>query len=893
MRQLRAWLVRLNGLFLKQRRDGEFSAELESHLQMHVEDNLRAGMNPQEARREALMKLGGVEQTKEKYRDRRGLPALEVLLQDLRFGLRMLRKNPGFTAVAILTLALGIGSTTAIFSVVYGVLLRPLPYQNSDQIVRMWEVDATGHHMNFADPNFADIRAQSHSLQGVAEFNAWLAPVSGGVQPTRAMVAFTSSEFFSVMGVQPIMGRGFAPEDQRFGAAPVVLVGYGYWKESLGAPADLSRIKLVVENRPATVVGVLPPGFNFPEDAQMWVPRELYEQLPSRTAHNWEVIARLRENAPLSQAHVELSTIAHRLKQQYGEGTMMTDVAVIPLQVALTKSMRPALLILLGAVAFLLLIACANVANLMLAQAATRERELAIRAALGAARGRLVRQFLTEALLLSLSGGALGVLAAIWGMQGLHALAPSDLPRLNDVSVGPPVLLFTLGIVLLVAVGLGTSSALRATSGDVQLPLAEQGRSQTGTLRSQRLGRVIAAAQLAITLVLLVGAGLLGRSLLHVLSVNPGFRTERIVAMDLALSYAEQDADKIRRVQFLNALLERLRAIPGVDDVGGTAGLPLAGGTPSNGTYVLMAPGDSAPRSLPDIEKLFRSATRTGQADYCPASEGSFRVLGIPLLRGRLFEDRDTMDAPHVALISESLAREKWPNADPVDEKIEFGNIEGDTRLLTVIGVVGDIRSDSLETPPRPTIYVNFRQRPQHTQRFTALIRTSSEPSSLFPPAREIVRHLDPNVPPSFHTLGEIYSASLKSRRFNLLLVAVFAGAALLLAVAGIYGVMAYSVERRASEIGVRMALGASPGDVLRMILGQGLSTILVGLACGALGAYALTRTMESLLFGLSATDPLTFLAVALLLASVTLVACYIPARRATRVDPMIALRYE
>lgn len=892
MRALRALLSRLGGLFQKERRDREFSAEMESHLQMHIEDNLRAGMSAAEARRNALMRLGGVEQTKEMLRERRGLPMLEVFLQDLRFGLRMLRKNPAFTTVAILTLALGIGATTAIFSVVYGVLLRPLPFAKSDQIVRLWEVNATGGRMNFADPNFADIRAQNHSLQGVAEYDAGLASVSGGAQPMRTMVASASSDFFSVMSIQPILGRGFVPEDQRFGAAPVVLVGYGYWKESLGGVTDLSHLKLIVENRPATVIGVLPPGFNFPEGAQLWVPRELYEQLPSRTAHNWEVIARLHDDVSLSQTHVELSTIARRLKQQYGQDIMMTDVAVIPLQDALTKSVRPALLVLLGAVAFLLLIACANVVNLMLAQAATRERELAIRAALGAARGRLVRQFLTEALLLSLGGGALGVLAAIWGVQALLALAPSDLPRLNDVSIGMPVLLFALGIAVLVAAGLGITSALRATSSDVQLALAEQGRSQTGSLRTQRLGRVIIAAQLAITLVLLVGAGLLGRSLLRVLSVNPGFRTERIVTMDLALTFVERDTDKIHRVQFLNALFERLRAIPGVDDVGGTGCLPLTE-TPSNGTYVVMGPGESAPRSLPDLEKLFRTATRTGEADYCPAGEGHFRVLGIPLLRGRLFEERDTMDAPHVALISESLAREKWPKADPLGEKIEFGNIEGDPRLLTVVGVVGDVHSNSLEAPPRPTIYVNYRQRPQFTQRFTVLIRTSSEPSSLFLAAREIVRTLDPNVPPSFHTLGEVFSTSLKTRRFNLLLVTVFASAALLLAVAGIYGVMAYSVERRSAEIGVRMALGASPRDVLRMILGQGISTILAGLACGTLGAFALTRTMASLLFGLSATDPLTFLGVALLLASVTLAACYIPARRATQVDPMVALRYE
>jgi putative ABC transport system permease protein len=892
MRTLRAWLIRLAGFFRRDRRERELAAEIDTHLRMHIEDNLRAGMNQEEARRNALTKLGGIEQTKELYRDRRSLPILETLLQDLRFGARMLRKNSGFTVVAVLTLALGIGASTAIFSVVYGVLLRPLPYSNPEQIVRLWESNATYTRMNFADPNFEDIRSQNHSLQGLAEYNTTLQSVTGGSQTTRTLSAAVSRDFFSVMRVQPVFGRGFAAEEHRFGAAPVALVSYGYWKQYLGGTTDLSAVRLKVENQSATVIGVLPPGFRFPDDADIWVPREFFERLPSRTAHNWQVVARLRDGVALNQAHAELAAIAAKLKQQYGQDINMTDVAIAKLQDAISNQVRPALLILLGAVGFLLLIACANVGNLLLAQAAMRERELAIRAALGAGRRRLVRQFLTEALLISLSGAALGVLVALWGVAGLVAMAPDNLPRLDSVSINFPVLVFTFCVALLVAIGLGIFSAMRATTGDVQRALGEHGRSQTSTLRNQRLGRVIIAGQLAVTLVLLVGAGLLGRSLLRLLSVDPGFHTEHVITMDLALSSPEQDADKVRRVAFLNELFARLGALPGVEEVGGTQSLPLTSSL-ADGTYVMMNPGEVLPRSMEDLDRLFHDSTRTGDADYCPASEGYFRVLGIPLLRGRLFDARDTMNAPHAALISDSLAHEKWPGQDPLGHEIEFGNMDGDLRFLTVVGVVGDVRTASLEAPPRPTIYVNYRQRPQATRDFSIVLRTAAEPASVLSAAREIVRNLDPDVPPSLGTFTKIFSESLKSRRFNLLLVGVFAGAALLLAIVGMYGVMAYSVAQRTGEIGVRMALGASPRSVLRLVLGQGLWATVAGIAIGILGSFALTRTMASLLFGLSPTDPLTFAGVAVLLAFVALLASYIPARRAMRVDPMVALRYE
>jgi len=817
-----------------------------------------------------------------------------TLIQDLKFGLRMLAKNPGFTGVAVLTLALGIGATVAIFSVVYGVLLRPLPYFQPDRLLALHEVNSHGGHMNFADPNFEDVRASSQTLDGVAEYAAGLESVAGASEPTRTMTASVSRDFFPMLRVQPVLGRGFAPEEQRFGAAPVALVSYAYWKQYLGGASDLSRIKLNIENHDVSVVGVLPAGFRFPSDSDIWVPRELWERYPSRTAHNWQVLARLRRGVLLAQARSELTGIARRLKQQYGKDTGMVDISAVRLQDFLTSDVSKPLYILLGAVGFLLLVACANVANLLLARVAAREREFAIRVALGAGRLRLMGQFLTEALLLALAGGALGVLLAQWGVDALLAIAPSNLAPSEHVSVNLPVLLFAVAVVMGVALGLGFFGAWRAASGDTEQALAERGQGYLGTVHGHRLGRAVAAAQLAITLVLLVGAGLLGRSLLRVLSVDPGFRTDHILTINLALpvtTFAEKDADKAQRLDLLNNLFVQLRALPGVEEVGGTSGLPLSEDL-ADGLFVVMNPGEKVP-GMQDLEKLFQDTTRTGSADYCVASEGYFHALGIPLLRGRLFRDTDTMNSPHVALISQTLAREKWPNQNPLGQTLEFGNMDGDMRLLTVVGIVGDVHVENLESKPPAIIYVDVQQRPQAAWQFTVVMRTSLPPATLIPAARKILRDLAPNVPPSFSTFTKVFADSLKARRFNLTLVGVFAATALLLAMAGIYGVMAYSVAQRTREFGVRMALGAEVADVLRLVLRQGLAIVAVGVAVGILGSFALTRIMATLLFGVSATDPLTFAGVTIALALVALAASYIPARRATKVDPTVALRYE
>ncbi len=816
------------------------------------------------------------------------------LLQDLRFGVRLLGRQRASTGIAILTLALGIGAATSIFSVVYGVLLRPLPYPHPERIVQLWEVDERGHRMRFADPNFADLRAETRSLQGLAEVNSYVGSVVAGSAATRTTVSSVSRDFFQVMGVRPSRGRGFAAEDQRPGAAPVALVSEAFWRRGLGGAAGLASATVLVDQRPTLVVGVLPRGFGFPDGAEVWLPRELAAPLPSRTAHNWTVVGRLRDGVPLGRARAELTASARRLARQHGRDVDLADVAAEPLREALTRDVRGALLLLLGAVGFLLLIACANVLNLLLAQLAARESELAVRAALGAARLRLVRQLASEALLLSLAGGLLGVLVAVWGVDALVALAPVDLPRLEDVSVNLPVLGFSFGLAVALAAALGILTAQRATGEELAGGLAGGGRGQSGAPASQRLARLVVGVQLALTLILLVGAGLLGRSLVRVLAVDPGFRAERIVTMSLALPELDSDSDARRRVRFLDDLLAGLRALPGVEEAGGASALPLTGGL-ADGTYLLMAPGE-VPPPVEDMERLFRDAIRggrSGNADLCVASAGYFRALGIPLLRGRFFDARDTMAAPHAALVSQTLARDRWPGQDPLGRTIEFGNMDGDPRLLTVVGVVGDVREASLETPPRPTIYVDYRQRPRKTESFGVLMRTAANPAALLQAARSLVRRLDPAVAPSAGTFAEILSRSLATRRFDLVLVGLFAGTALLLAMAGIYGVVSCAVARRTREVGVRIALGAQTGDVLRAVLGRQVAATAAGVAAGVAGALALTRLLRSLLFGVGAGDPATFAGVALLLAGVALLASYLPARRATRVDPVIALRSE
>jgi putative ABC transport system permease protein len=882
----------LRNLFTSRRVEVDLDQEVHSHLELLTEENIRAGMPPHEAQRAARIELGGIEQVKEQVREERLGNSLRSVISDCRYGLRQLRKNPGFTAVAVLTLALGIGVTTAIFSVVYGVLLRPLPYRDPNRIMAVFEVTSKGRPSRLADPNFDDFRDQSRSFQAIAKYTDNVASVSGASQPTRTTVAGVSPDFLKVFGIQPILGRDFNASDAKKGAGPTVLVSYGYWRQYLGSPQDLSQSHLKIDSAVFSVIGVLPAGFRFTPDVDLWLPADLEGENPSRTSHNYSAVGRLRDGVTVEQANRDISAIAQRIHDTSSEqgDYLLKDGIVVPLQDSITGRARSALLVLLGAVGFLLLVACANVANLLLAQASVRERELAIRSALGAARGRLIRQFLTEALLLSLVGGGLGVLGALGGVTGLVALAPANLPRLDSVSISIPVLVFAVLLSTGIAAGLGAFTAARATSGDLREGLEEGGRGQAGSQGSQRVGRVIVAAQIAITLVLVVGAGLFGRSLMKVLEVNPGFRVDKIVTMDVSLPWVEDPKAKAVQAIFFSNLIDRLKQIPGVRKVGATSGLPMMDGGLPDGMFLLMTQNE-IPKTMDGFGPLLQQKERIGNADFCVATDGYFQVLGIPLIRGRIFDERDGANSPHVAVISESLARDRWPNQDPIGHTIEFGNMDGDLRLLTIVGIAGDIHEYGLDAPPRPTVYVNLFQRPRAA--ITVTMLSDADTQLVTTAGRGILQDLDPEIPAKFQTFSQVYSASLGSRRFNVILIGFFGITALLLATIGVFGVMAYSVSRRTREIGVRVALGAATGDVLKMILGQGLRTIFIGVAIGITVSLALTRTVKSLLFGVTATDPLTFGGVTLLLIGAALMACYIPARRATKVDPMVALRYE
>jgi putative ABC transport system permease protein len=812
------------------------------------------------------------------------------LMLDLRHAVRLLVRNLSATAVAVLTLALAIGATTAIFTVVYGVLLRPLPYPAPDRLVAVWEINTRGTYSRLADPNFADFRDRNRTFSAMAKYTDAVTSVAGTAEATRTTVATVTRDFFNVLQVQPSLGRGIAADDGRMGAMPVAVVSHRYWAQSLGSAHDLSRFHLRIGDRAYTVVGVMPAGFQFPARADVWLPAELDAENTSRTSHNFYGIGRLRDGVSVQQAAVDLSTIARDIIRQSPEkgDYLLTDATTVPLRTSLTRGVGSTLYVLLGAVFFLLLIACANVTNLLLAQATARQRELAIRHALGAGRGRLVRQFVTEALVLVTLSCLGGLFVASVGTTALLSLAPEHLPRISDLSMHWPVMLFAMGMSALVALALGLLTAMRAGRADPRNALADGARGQAGSASSQRVGRLIVTTQIAMTVVLLIGAALLGRSLLRVLSVDPGFRTDGIVAIDLTMPYSDNAEAKTRLARFYADLFSRLHAIPGVEDVAAANAVPLDGGLP-DGLFAVLTSKDVP--TMTDLRALFEQKDRVGTADYSAVSPAYFRALGIALIRGRLFEDHDREDAPHVAVINESLARARWPGADPIGATIEFGNMDGDLRPLTIVGVVGDTREYGLEQPPRPTLYVNLVQRPGFS--VTVVVRSDVDPRAIMTASRGVLREVAPDVAPRFRTFAQIYSASLGARRFNLTLVAVFAGTALVLAVAGIYGVMTYTVSQRWREIGVRVALGATPGQVFRIVLGQGLTTTALGITAGIVAALGLTRTIESLLFGVTPTDPLTFAGVIVVLVAVASLACYLPARRATGADPMEALRQE
>ncbi|PYT98830.1 MAG: permease [Acidobacteria bacterium] len=828
---------------------------------------------------------------------------MTTLWQDLRYAARMLRKSPGFTMVAVLTLALGIGASTAIFSVVDAVLLRPLPYPNPQRIVTVWEKEANGRRVRLADPNFQDFRSQNHTLQGLATFFTAPDSVSGGSEPVRVNIALVSQDFFKVLGVEPFRGREFSADEMRVHGTPAMIVSYGYWQQYLGGASDFSRVHLSTEGQTYSVVGVMPRGFDFAgANVAVWVPREPYGWSDSRSSHNSEGIARLRDGVSVEQARTDLDTIARRIHAEYGKNEIsdyfLSDATAIPLADFVVENVRVALIALFGAVILLFLVACANVAGLLLARTSARRKELAVRAALGAGRGRLVQQLLAESLALALAGGALGTLLGAWTTQLLPAILPASLPRQQNISINGTVLLFTLAATWAVVVGLGPFAAWSAGKVDLGDALSAGARGYSSPSQKARSSLVI--GEIAATLMLLVSAGLLGRSFLRLISVTPGFSGENLQVLKFSLPQPPDDltpqqrqAEVARQTQFLDSALERVRAIPGVESAGVAGALPVADADGFNDGIFLILNGHPAPTNFDQRLRMAQNTKQTGEADRAVASAGFFRTTGIPLIQGRMFDAQDGPDAPNVALISQNLAREKWPNQNPVGQVIDFSNMDGILKPLTIIGVVGDVRAEGLDKPMSPMVYVDYRQRGMGNGSPAIVLRTALPSSAIVPPARAIFHELDPNIPVEFSTFEEALGGLTAQKRFLFLLAGVFAAVALTLAAVGLYGLLSYSVARRTQEIGVRVALGAQRRDVLRLVLGEGVRLAVLGVAIGIVASLAVARLMSSLLFGIKATDPLTFVAVAALLSVVALFASYVPARRAMRVDPMVALRYE
>ena len=818
---------------------------------------------------------------------------MNSLLHEIRLTVRSLIKRPGFTAVAILTLALGIGASTAIFSVLDAVLLRPLPYPNQERIVELRELDEKGKGMSFTQPNFDDLRARTRSFDALAQYSAWPQAIAGGSEPVRATAASVSGEFFRVLGVTPTLGRLFA-SDARAEAREVAVVSFGFWKRYLGERSNLEGAALRFGNRSYEVIGVLPAETEFPPNVDVWYPAELFPPIPSRTAHNWRVAGRLKPGVSLEQARSEVAAIGRQLKLQHGTQTDAASFGINPLRERLVRDIRGILLVVGGAVGVLLVIACSNVANLLLVRATARRQEMAVRAALGASRWRLARQFITETILLTLVAGVLGVLLAVWGVDLIIGAYHGNLPQVGRIGVNPTVLMFTLAVCLFAGLLLGLVPALSSSHRQLQSDLQSAGRGKSTSRSSAHFRNFLIVSQVALTLMLLIGAGLLGRTFQRLLQVNPGFQTESAVAMTVSMPQPDDATAQRRLAQLYQQLLERLNGLPGVIAVGGMNALPMSGDG-ANGTFIIED-GSKPAQTMDALSAQLHALAgtgKTGDADYRVASSGYFAALNIPLVRGRFFQESDGPDAPHAALISETMARRFWPNEDPLGRQIQFGNMDGDLRLLHVVGVVGDVRDDGLDAEARPVVYVNYFQRPAATAQFSFVLRGHGDAGTFTAAMRREARALNPEMPTKFQTLREIVSASLDNRRFSMIMLGVFAGSALALAMVGLYGVMAYITSERTHEIGIRMALGAQRVDMLRMILRQSFTLVFAGVVFGVLASIALTRFLSTMLYGVQTTDVVTYAGVVGVLAVAAALASYIPARRAMKVDPMVALRYE
>jgi putative ABC transport system permease protein len=804
---------------------------------------------------------------------------LQNLLQDLRYGARMLLKKPGFTLIAVMTLALGIGANTAIFSVVNAVLLRPLPYTEPEQLVRIYEKEtdnavSRGLH-EVAPANFLDWRRQSRTLVEIAAWGQEEQALASQDHADPVVASFVSANFFSVLGISPLHGRVFTSEEDNPDRDDVVLLGYGLWQRRFGGDPNVVGQRVNLDGSQYTVVGIMPAGFQYPRGTEIWTPLALNNnQVQMREAHFLKVIARRRQSASVAQVRAEMESIAASLAQQYPATNKNWTVNVVPLLEDEVARVRGTMLLLMSAVGMVLLIACANVSSLLIARGATRRLEITIRSSLGASRRRIVRQLLTESVLLAGLGGILGLLLALWGTDVLLALSPSEIPRMQTVKVDMYALAFTLGVTLFTGLIFGILPAIQAAKVNPHESLKEGGR--TASAASKRIFGTLVISEIALALIVLVGAGLLLNSFLRLLRVEIGIQTSNLLTVEVNLPSARYSGNDYhaQRLNFYRQVIERIGALPGVASVGAIDSLPLSG---DQRGWTFRKEGQTlAPSERPVAG--FQVAT----TDY-------FRTMGMQIRLGRGFMESDRDDSPQVVIINESFARNFYPNEDPIGRRIIIRNR---LEAREIVGVVSDIRHFGPGEYPHPEMYVPYNQ--LAIGGAPLVVRTKLEPEAVISAVRGEIQAVDRQVAIGrVRTMTQMMSASLAERRFALLLVGGFAALALLLAAVGIYGVMSYAVAQRTREIGIRIALGAQSNDVLRLIVKQGLSLALIGILAGLVGAFALTRLMRDLLYGVKATDPLTFIAIALFLAFIMLLACWIPARRAARVDPMIALRHE
>lgn len=809
-----------------------------------------------------------------------------TLLQDMRYGARMLRKNLSFTFIAVITLALGIGANTAIFSLVSAVLVKPLSYHDPDRIVMVWESDqANGFAQDTPAPgNYADWKTQNQVFEEMAALDLRNFNLTGDGEPERLLAFGVSANFFPLLGASPALGRNFLPEEDKPGANKVVVISHALWQSRFGGEQTIINRELLLNGEKYAVVGVMPQTFEFAvPDVKLWTPVALTAaQLAERDLHHLNVVARLKPGVTTQQANADIQAITHRIAAAYPEEAEGLSAVVVPLHEQLAGGMRRPLMMLIVAVGFVLLIACANIAGVLLARAAARQREIAVRAALGASRWRIIRQLLTESLLLGLLGGGLGVLIAMWTLAFLQQLIPAGMRETATLTLDLPVLVFTLGISLLAGVIFGLAPALQASKTDLNDAL-KRGSGRTGVGVGQRwLRSGFVVAEMALALVLLVGAGLLIQTLSKVRGQYAGLRPENVLTLRTTLSggnYRELQ----QKVAFYDAVLARIKTLPGVAAAGYTTSVPLTG-LASNG---LTLEGRQA-----EPNAGWNAVHRQISPDY-------FQAMGLALRQGRAFNERDDARAQTVAVVNETMARQFWPGTDPLGKRFKVGALDDATPWLTIVGVVEDIRQVGVDAPVKAEMYVPYWQT-AHAMPYSIfaprdlIIRTSVEPVSLAPAVRQAIREVDPNQPiASLRTMDELLGRVTAQRRLWMLLLTAFAALGLLLAALGIYGVLSYFVVQHTPEIGVRMALGAQQGDVLKLVIGRGMKLALAGIVVGLVGAFLLTRAMSSLLFGVSAIDPLTFSGVAALLLLVAFLACYLPARRATKVDPMVALRYE